>query len=252
MSTPDPVILRTRGLSKEFRGFHAVRNVSLEIRRHSIHALIGPNGAGKTTCFNLLTTFLPASAATIEFNGRDITRSAIYAALHQPGAQRVDLTLPAADIPLTAAGKPDGNMVAPVLAHILGGELFFAFISAVAFATILAVVAGLTISASTSFAHDFFTNVIHHGKEQKPGEEVRVARITAFVVGAHTGDGGEDDGRHRGGDGHLDRQIDRHAAVAKDGGDEGHHDHAPTDAEQAGQKSAAQAEQHEFGDQDGF
>lgn len=75
MSTPDPVILRTRGLSKEFRGFHAVRNVSLEIRRHSIHALIGPNGAGKTTCFNLLTTFLPASAGTIEFNGRDITRS---------------------------------------------------------------------------------------------------------------------------------------------------------------------------------
>jgi len=60
----------------------------------------------------------------------------------------------------------------------------FAFISAVAFATILAVVAGLTISASTSFAHDFFTNVIHHGKERRPGEEVRVARITAFVVGA--------------------------------------------------------------------
>ena len=62
--------------------------------------------------------------------------------------------------------------------------MFFAFISAVAFATILAVVAGLTISASTSFAHDFFTNVIHHGKEHRPGEEVRVARITAFVVGA--------------------------------------------------------------------
>ncbi len=76
------------------------------------------------------------------------------------------------------------NMAAPELAHALGGEVFFAFISAVAFATILAVVAGLTISASTSFAHDFFTNVIHHGKEHKPGEEVRVARITAFVVGA--------------------------------------------------------------------
>lgn len=75
------------------------------------------------------------------------------------------------------------NMAAPQLAHELGGEVFFAFISAVAFATILAVVAGLTISASTSFAHDFFTNVIHHGQEQRPGEEVRVARITAFVVG---------------------------------------------------------------------
>ena len=76
------------------------------------------------------------------------------------------------------------NMAAPELARVVGGEIFFAFISAVAFATILAVVAGLTISASTSFAHDFFTNVIHHGREHRPGEEVRVARITAFVVGA--------------------------------------------------------------------
>ena len=76
------------------------------------------------------------------------------------------------------------NMSAPLLAQALGGEIFFAFISAVAFATILAVVAGLTISASTSFAHDFYTNVLHHGKERRPGEEVRVARMTAFVVGA--------------------------------------------------------------------
>ncbi|MGI8821225.1 MAG: solute symporter family protein [Chthoniobacterales bacterium] len=76
------------------------------------------------------------------------------------------------------------NMAAPELARAMGGEFFFAFISAVAFATILAVVAGLTISASTSFAHDFFSNVIHHGRERREGEEVRVARITAFVVGA--------------------------------------------------------------------
>jgi cation/acetate symporter len=76
------------------------------------------------------------------------------------------------------------NMSAPLLAQALGGDVFFAFISAIAFATILAVVAGLTISASTSFAHDFWTNVIHRGTERKPGEEVRVARITAFVVGA--------------------------------------------------------------------
>lgn len=76
------------------------------------------------------------------------------------------------------------NMSAPLLAEALGGKVFFAFISAVAFATILAVVAGLTISASTSFAHDFYTNVIHHGRERRPGEEVRVARVTAFVVGA--------------------------------------------------------------------
>jgi cation/acetate symporter len=76
------------------------------------------------------------------------------------------------------------NMSAPLLAQALGGEVFFAFISAVAFATILAVVAGLTISASTSFAHDFYTNVLHHGTPRAPGAEVKVARITACVIGA--------------------------------------------------------------------
>ena len=76
------------------------------------------------------------------------------------------------------------NMSAPLLAQRLGGDVFFAFISAVAFATILAVVAGLTISASTSFAHDLYSNVIHYGKPRTQEQEVRVARITAFVVGA--------------------------------------------------------------------
>jgi cation/acetate symporter len=76
------------------------------------------------------------------------------------------------------------NMSAPLLAQALGGDVFFAFISAIAFATILAVVAGLTISASTSFAHDVYTNVLHHGKVSDPKQEVRVARVTAFVVGA--------------------------------------------------------------------
>jgi cation/acetate symporter len=76
------------------------------------------------------------------------------------------------------------NMSAPLLAQRLAGDVFFAFISSIAFATILAVVAGLTISASTSFAHDFWTNTLHEGRERSPGEEVRVARITAFAVGA--------------------------------------------------------------------
>src|SRR5206468_3819914 len=69
------VILETEGLTKEFRGFVAVRNVGLRVRRGSIHALIGPNGAGKTTCFNLLTHFLTPTAGRIRFNGRDITGS---------------------------------------------------------------------------------------------------------------------------------------------------------------------------------
>jgi branched-chain amino acid transport system ATP-binding protein len=69
------VILETRGLTKEFRGFVAVKNVNLQVRRSTIHALIGPNGAGKTTCFNLLTHFLTPTAGRILFNGRDITGS---------------------------------------------------------------------------------------------------------------------------------------------------------------------------------
>ena len=73
--TSADVILETEGLTKEFRGFVAVNNVSLRVRRGSIHALIGPNGAGKTTCFNLLTHFLTPTAGRIRFNGRDITGS---------------------------------------------------------------------------------------------------------------------------------------------------------------------------------
>lgn len=66
-------ILQTHGLTKDFRGFVAVKSVDLGIRRHSIHALIGPNGAGKTTCFNLLTKFLRPSAGSIVYRGIDIT-----------------------------------------------------------------------------------------------------------------------------------------------------------------------------------
>ncbi|MFO1362879.1 MAG: ABC transporter ATP-binding protein [Burkholderiales bacterium] len=69
------IILETRGLTKEFKGFVAVQNVSLKVRRGTIHALIGPNGAGKTTCFNLLTHFLEPTGGQIFYNGRDITGS---------------------------------------------------------------------------------------------------------------------------------------------------------------------------------
>jgi len=68
-------ILETRGLTKEFRGFVAVNEVNLKVRRGRIHALIGPNGAGKTTCFNLLTHFLAPSRGRIFYKGRDITGS---------------------------------------------------------------------------------------------------------------------------------------------------------------------------------
>jgi len=68
-----PYILETEGLTKHFGGFTAVRNVSMQVRPNTVHALIGPNGAGKTTMFNLLTKFLAPSAGTIRFKGRDVT-----------------------------------------------------------------------------------------------------------------------------------------------------------------------------------
>ena len=67
------LILETRGLTKEFRGFTAVQGVDLRVRRGTIHALIGPNGAGKTTVFNLLTKFLEPTSGQIYYKGREIT-----------------------------------------------------------------------------------------------------------------------------------------------------------------------------------
>src|SRR5574342_128193 len=69
----DEIILETRGLTKEFKGFVAVKDVDLKVKRGTIHALIGPNGAGKTTCFNLLTKFLNPTRGRILFKGQDIT-----------------------------------------------------------------------------------------------------------------------------------------------------------------------------------
>jgi cation/acetate symporter len=76
------------------------------------------------------------------------------------------------------------NAAAPLLALELGGPVLLGFIAAVAFATILAVVAGLTITASASFAHDVYANVIKKGKVDSKEAEVRVARYTALVIGA--------------------------------------------------------------------
>src|SRR6185369_7688895 len=79
--------------------------------------------------------------------------------------------------------SPGGtNSAVPLLAYQLGGELMLGLISAVAFATILAVVAGLTITASASFAHDVYATIIKRG-QASPRSEVRVARLTALVVG---------------------------------------------------------------------
>src|SRR5450631_248214 len=128
------LIFGTAGLPHILVRFYTVPDA--KTARHSVvwaMVLIGS--------FYIMTTFLGFGAATIV--GPDFIR--------------------------THGGN---NMSAPLLANALAGSIFFAFISAIAFATILAVVAGLTISATTSFSHDFWTNAIHHGVERKPGEEV--------------------------------------------------------------------------------
>lgn len=81
------------------------------------------------------------------------------------------------------AAAPGGvNSAAPLLAYELGGSLLLGFIAAVAFATILAVVAGLAITASASFAHDIYGNVLKKGKATGK-EELRVGKITVVVIG---------------------------------------------------------------------
>ncbi|WP_194411021.1 cation acetate symporter [Microbacterium cremeum] len=85
--------------------------------------------------------------------------------------------------PEAIKSAPGGvNSAAPLLALALGGPLLLGFISAVAFATILAVVAGLTITAAASFAHDIYANVVKKGNVPPDGE-VKVARRTVIVIG---------------------------------------------------------------------
>jgi cation/acetate symporter len=88
----------------------------------------------------------------------------------------------AALVPKGMLSSANVNDAAPLLAFVLGGTVLLGIISAVAFATILAVVAGLTITSAASFAHDVYASVIKNGKPE-PGSEVRVARRTALVVG---------------------------------------------------------------------
>lgn len=79
------------------------------------------------------------------------------------------------------AANPAGNMAAPLLAEALGGDFLFAFVSAVAFATILAVVAGLVLSAASAFAHDFYSHIIRHGQATER-EQMLAARWASVGV----------------------------------------------------------------------
>jgi len=77
---------------------------------------------------------------------------------------------------------PSGNLAAPLLAHALGGDFLTAFISAIAFATILAVVTGLVVTSTTSFAYDIYNHIFKKG-DAKETEQLRVAKIAAIVIG---------------------------------------------------------------------
>ncbi|HEX2914081.1 MAG TPA: cation acetate symporter [Chloroflexia bacterium] len=145
------LILGTAGLPHILVRFYTVPD-AVEARKSVVWAMVLIGG------FYVLTTFLGFGAAIL-------VGSANIGAVNTSGT-------------FTA----DSNLAAPLLADKIGGELFYAFIASVAFATILAVVAGLTITASTTFAHDVWLNIIRSGKE-RAGEQILVARITAFVVG---------------------------------------------------------------------
>ncbi|EFC84164.1 cation acetate symporter [Parafrankia sp. EUN1f] len=139
------LVLGTAGLPHVLMRFYTVPS-SLEARRSVVWAIwiIG--------CFYLFTLVLG------------------YGAMYLVGADKIN----------AAPGK--ANSAAPLLAFELGGTFLLGIIAAVAFATILAVVAGLTITASASFAHDVYNNVIKKGAAN-PESEVKVARITAVVIG---------------------------------------------------------------------
>ncbi|MBV8068103.1 MAG: cation acetate symporter [Candidatus Eremiobacteraeota bacterium] len=135
--------------------------------------------------FYLLTSFMGLGAATIV--GHDHIGRRMYAGqaidyiAHHP-AQETSL-----NAQLTQNGyivpQPDSNLAAPLLAAQIGGSLAAAFVAAVAFATILAVVAGLTLTASSAFAHDIWFSLIRNGRGDE-SEHIFVARAAALAVGA--------------------------------------------------------------------
>jgi cation/acetate symporter len=148
------LVLGTAGLPHILMRFYTVPTA--RAARTSVNWAIGIIGS-----FYIMTTFLGFGAAAL------VGQAAIREA------------------------NPGGNMAAPLLAEELGGgpgstggAVFLAVISAVAFATILAVVAGLTLTASSSFAHDFYANVVRRDHDRDEVNEVRVAKMAAFVIGA--------------------------------------------------------------------
>ena len=76
------IILETQNLRKQFSGLVAVDNVSIKVRKNSLHAIIGPNGAGKTTFFNLLSGNLEPTSGKVIYKGQDITHQPVHRTIH--------------------------------------------------------------------------------------------------------------------------------------------------------------------------
>ena len=134
--------------------------------------------------FYVMTTFLGFGAATLVGKANigvhvSGAKAAAFITAHPAEAPKLTEQLAKNGYIVPA---PNNNLAAPLLAGRLGGDLFLSFIAAVAFATILAVVAGLTIASSSAFAHDVWANIVRQGQGSK-GDEVRVARIAAAAIG---------------------------------------------------------------------
>ncbi|MDO5738757.1 MAG: ABC transporter ATP-binding protein [Ornithinimicrobium sp.] len=108
--------LSAHHLTKDFRGFLAVNDVTLDVREGQVHALVGPNGAGKTTLFNLLTGFIKPTAGTITVHGKDITGQEPEVIAHQGVARSFQITslfdnlTPREHLELALQGMAGGGM----------------------------------------------------------------------------------------------------------------------------------------------
>ena len=190
------LVLGTAGLPHILIRFYTVP--TSKAARKSVNWAIGNIGA-----FYLMTIALGFGAAALVsratlFRGFKVDANGCLMDAKGVAIANGDVACtPLADVGTLDAGAkallvpvdPSGNVAAPQLAQFLGGgegttggAIMLAVIGAIAFATILAVVAGLTLASSSSFAHDLYANVIKKGTAS-PAEEVRVAKISAVVIG---------------------------------------------------------------------
>jgi cation/acetate symporter len=139
--------------------------------------------------FYIMTTFLGFGAATLVGKANigvhttgdaAVTYIADVRATDAARAEKLQAQLDSEGFVVKAANS---NLAAPLLAEKLGGEVFLSFVAAIAFATILAVVAGLTVASSSAFAHDIWFSVVRSGTARSEGEQVLVARLAAVIIG---------------------------------------------------------------------